>query len=451
MSQNVLNNPSELSKLAFQYGPFFFSVLFSLFIPKTIHGHIAKAKDPREKKVYIRIYQLAFAFGIALVVASVGWWFVRFPYTYVFAGKFCNLDDYVMLNSDSLFFKPVNLPFAGEEDLVKNVEFMIMQNNPFRKGQQFSLYLKKEGGEKKRLSFPFESEEDTEFEIKYIESKNDYEIASLSPKEDAQLRKPESLSPHPFLGAFLYAEELEPISAAMAGPEPYFSPQAQNFQQYIKLLQEEGTAVGLKIRVLHGLKSLSDDAFKELIETHTPKEPVVLTLLDLSRHSDRELAYAADVLLKRLDVAGYLITKLLAADKNSREEAETILFRIEKDLADKVFLAIPQTNKTPWIQNLQNEVVSGKKSRVLYPTGSNAGDRYYIFVEWTGKQVPECLAQKFAKEILFTSAEKELAALRNQSSRWVYAENKENALRLAGEILDCGAKAQFASIKSTKR
>jgi hypothetical protein len=452
MSTDIISNPNEFSKLAIQYGPFFFSILFLIFIPKTLYGYIKKAKDAKEKMVYLRTYQIAFAFGIALVIASVVWWFIHFPLTYVFKGQICDLESYAKISSDSLFFKPVAIPFAGEEDLVQNVEFIIVQSSPFKRGQKFRLYFKKEGGEKKTLPLIYESEQDSEFEIKYIETKNNYEIISLTPKPVAKFPEPKLFSPQAVFGGFLFAEELKNGPAVSAESTLSFPPQAQNYEQYIELLQDEKTAVGIKIKILYSLKSLPDDIFKEIVETSTPKEPMVLTLLDLGRHSDKELAYLSNALLKRFDIETYMASQLLAADQVSRNKGETVLFRVEKDLAERVLSLIPPEDRTPRIRKLQDEVNAGEKTRVLYPTGSNTGDRYYIFVEWNpGTCVPECLAQKFSREILFTSLEKELASLKDQNSRWVYKEDKESALRFVEEIFACGAKAQFARIKSTTK
>jgi len=452
MDTGMANNPSELSKLALQFGPFFFSVLFSIFIPTILHGYVGRARNPGEKKIYLRFYQITLVFGMVLVIASVIWWFVRFPYAYVFKGQICDLENYVKLSSDSLFFKPVAIPFSGEEDLVQNVEFMVVQDNPFKKGQKFRLYFKKGEGERKTLPLIFESEKDTEFAIKYVEQKNEYEIVSLTPKDNAKLSEPELSSPFPLFGGSLFAEELKTEPTSFPEPKLDFLLQAQDYGQYIGRLQDEREDVGLKIRILNDLKSLPDVSFRQIVETSTPKEPMVLTLLDLSRHSDRELAHVSDALLERFDVEAYLASKLLAADQTSRQRAEIIMFRIEKNLAEKVFSHIPSENKTPWIRRLQDEVYSRRKTRVLYPTGSNTGDRYYIFVEWDpAPQILECLAKLFAQEILFTSLEKELVFLKNESRRWVYKDNKESALRFAEEILACGARAQFAGIKSAKK
>jgi hypothetical protein len=452
MDNGMMNNPGELAKLAFQFGPFLFSVLFSISIPWILHGYIAKTKDKKQERVYLRFFQITLYFGIALVLASVIWWFKHFPYTYVFKGKINDIENYIDLRSDALFFKPTAITFAVAEDLVRNMEFMVFQDKPFIKGQEFRLYLKKGGGEKKPLRLTYESEKDTEFEIRYMGDKNIYEIVSLTPQKPAKLSNPELLSPNAVFGGYLYAEELKTESAAPLESGLAFLPQAQDSGRYIGLLQDERTDVGLKIKILNSLKSLPDNSFKQVAETSTQKEPMALTLLDLSRHSDKELAYVSNVLLSRLDVVTYLVSLLSATDQASHQKAETILFRIEKELAEKVFSRVPAENRTTWTRGLQEEVYSGKRTRVLYPTGSNTGDRYYIFVEWKpGTQVPECLAQQFAREILFTSLEKELASLKNQNSRWVYKEDKASALRFAEEILKCGASAQFASIKNFKK
>jgi len=218
----------------------------------------------------------------------------------------------------------------------------------------------------------------------------------------------------------------------------------------IHLLQEERTDVGQKIEALDKLNSLEDSQLRYYIEALTNKEPMTITLLDLSRHTDKELAFKAKILISdRFKIDDYLTQKLLSDSKN-REEAKDILFKIEKDRALKILNNIPANMVNPWFNDLKAEIELGEKSKVLIPTGSSKGDRYYVHAKWDPRnsEVVECLTRLFHTELIHNRTyEEEVKLMKGKdgrrSKRWVYWYSKDWALYIAQKIENCGGKAYF--------
>ena len=74
----------DFTSLAAQYGPFFFAVVFVLFIPivgqkwfAAMLQHESQRDDERAEglKVYKFYFVSSVVAGLALVAASTGWWF----------------------------------------------------------------------------------------------------------------------------------------------------------------------------------------------------------------------------------------------------------------------------------------------------------------------------------------------------------------------------------------
>jgi hypothetical protein len=141
---------TALSNLAYQYGPFLFALLFSLFITRwayRIYQKTCVRVDPKEatdrEKNTCRIYFLGTAgFSILLVIAAIIWWFLNAPVTYKFMGKIEDLKDYQKTISQSFYLKPsyvippdIDLPATHDD------HFVIVRNKPFKKGEVFDISI----------------------------------------------------------------------------------------------------------------------------------------------------------------------------------------------------------------------------------------------------------------------------------------------------------------------
>lgn len=195
VTDSSLDLIAALSNLAFQYGPFLFALLFSVFITRWAYGIYQKAcvrVEPKEatdrEKNTCRIYFLGTAgFSILLVIAAILWWFLNAPVTYKFMGKIEDLKDYQKTVSQSFYLKPsyiippdIDLP-ATHDDY-----FVIVRNKPFKKGEVFDISIcssRFDGKSKKRME---------KLEIKYLG--NDYVVYKLKidPKDGKAILIPKT-------------------------------------------------------------------------------------------------------------------------------------------------------------------------------------------------------------------------------------------------------------------
>ena len=165
----------ELSKLAYQLGPFLFAILFTIYISRWAHKMYKEActrKDPvatnREKNISMVVYLAVITFSIILVIGSVIWWFYNPPKNYKFEGKIQNLKDYQQTFSHSFFLKPSYF-VKPEINLVSHDDhFILVRDKPLESGEIFDIAVTKKNSE-------IGSEEAIDkFEIVY--NKRDYVI-----------------------------------------------------------------------------------------------------------------------------------------------------------------------------------------------------------------------------------------------------------------------------------
>ena len=216
--------------------------------------------------------------------------------------------------------------------------------------------------------------------------------------------------------------------------------------QSVLVLQDERTLSSEKLSILKNFPKEGD--IQECLQHETQKEPLVLTLLDLSRHSNQDLAFQAKAILIRFNFAQYVNQEL-----NSQEEERqtnviyNILFRIEpqKALAMLGSLSFPSHLKK---EDIQKEINDGA-GKVLIPTDSPSGDRYYIRAEWTASNMEtvDCLAELFNAELVEhgRTLEQEKAFMQSLDSpvRQVYWYSKDWTLYMSHSIDECGGVSSF--------
>ena len=234
----------EFTRLAFQYGPFFFAVLFSVFVTLTARRAYVKATGSKVS-VHRLVYLTTFYLGIALILGSVIWWFFHQPSHHIYRGSIKNLKDYEKIISPSLYFKPILLTQIDEDTpQFREEHFIILQSKPFIRDQEFSIYYSKSPGVVEELALEYISEEMPEFRIEYDRDKKKNQL--VCPMKQTKLSSP--------LSGILHAEEIRIESVN----ENSIS---ENNQEEIKIhiinqLQHERTLVGDKIAVLDMLNNL---------------------------------------------------------------------------------------------------------------------------------------------------------------------------------------------------
>ncbi|MFQ5825530.1 MAG: hypothetical protein ACE5JB_15940 [bacterium] len=442
-----MENILHLTNLAFRFGPFLFALLFTLYVSRWGYKNYNKANlrtnpPASENEINtLRLYFLGTAtFGLILVIVSIIWWFNYQVSFHVFKGKIVSLKEYEKIASNDLYFKPIIITKL-EKGLpqIRDEHFIFIQNKPFENNQRFKIYYSKGQGKVEEFIINYNSQIFVEFCIDWDENSGNNVLKYLTPRNQSSL----------FFNS-AYAQEIKWNIKQESTPS-----ENNRIDSYlIDLLQEERTDIGQKIEALDKLISLGDSQLKYYIETVTYKEPMALTLLDLSRHTDKELAYKAKKLINdRFKVDDYLVQKLISNSQN-KKEAVDIIFRIEKDRALKILNSIPSNMRNSWINNIIKEIELGEKSIVLYPTGSSKGDRYYVHAKWDFKniKVVECLTKLFYRELIHNRTYEEEVKLmkgkdNQRNERWVYWYSKEWALYIAEKIENCGGSASFVKIR----
>lgn len=450
----------ELISLAYQYGPFLFALLFSVGITRWGHGIYRQAcarKNPpaseKEKETY-RIYFISMAaFGSLLVVISIAWWFLYQPENHVFYGEIKGLKDYEGITSDSLFFKPVYLrQLERAAPQLRNEEFVIVRDKPFSAGETFEVLFSKGQGSQQQFSIPFTRESHPKYEIVWDDDDGEMVLRRLGgeteeteeteavefwflgiPSAHAQ---PDVRRPDP-RKEWREQQEVREIQVNQRKLLRYQAAPPQEMEpSSLEALQQERSSVGQKIAVLDQLLAETPDELAKRGQTAS-KEPLVLTLMDLTRHSDRELAFKARKLLKRLNPEQWLQTRVESDDETRQAQAREVLIRMPSHRA-KQWLD-QQKQPSPWLDETRAQIEQ-QGTMPLVPTGSVYGDRYYLQVTWPtdGAKVESCVTQALEQRDPFKTAESQ-----GSNQRILFGYSKQWAVSTATQLRQCGAEVAF--------
>src|SRR5713101_1887060 len=170
-------NIQQLAEQAFKYGPFFFSVLFLIFLTRWAYKKYSTAIaqvpaiEGADKKINRTMFMSTFFMGLALVVVSVIWWWWFKPGVYLFVGKIQNLQPQEEVAADVYYLKREYRGALSEEDTIgqlRNEEFVILRPSPFREGQSFALEYSKNHKRREKLWITYErSGEEPVYEVDY--------------------------------------------------------------------------------------------------------------------------------------------------------------------------------------------------------------------------------------------------------------------------------------------
>ncbi len=444
---------SGLVQLAYQYGPFFFSVLFVVFVTGWAHKRFREVSDrtppaaPADLATYRIEFVVSWAIGIALVAASVAWWFAHPPGVYVFRGVVRNLKAYETLDPaiPDVYFRSVLRPvFAGDETQFRNERFIALQlNKPFKRGQTIPVDFVK--GKEKRLTLEIEysgDEEEPAYVIAWDEKsqKNVLSRVSSSPAHAGLVRIFPEAHAQEAAEPSLRVERAQGV--VRAAPSDTYNPR---YGHIIKNLQDPYTDVGTKIVSVEELQGLDTGEKRDVLLTRTSKESMLVTLFDLTRHSDAELASKARSALAQFDFREYLAGELRSPVKARREAASDILFRLDRSQAAEV-LKQAGAERDPALRNLASQAASDDNFQTVRPSGSARGDQYYVKATWDPKspEVVACLTRLFNQALISKrSLQDEVALMAGRSQRIVYWYEKEWAIGIAHDIEKCGGRARF--------
>lgn len=450
----------DVASKAAQLGPFLFAVLFLLVVLPLAYKFVnatSAGGDSQDvailRKNFLWYFWLTVSVGIILVIVSVISWFKQQQQqaVYIYEGVIRNVKPHETIVSSTLYFRPKHYPPRGEGDNLRPRDeyFLLIQDKPFNEKDRFDVGFSKgnDAQDKKDLTLRHRPDSNPSFRIEWdptdgaIKIIDDPDDREESSKEDTHAQGWSIL-----------------LSSAFASPLGDFTPVKRNgitaatrqndqtIESVFEVLRQEVKDVARKIDAIDQLGK--DSLVKEFLD-QSPND--ILVLLDLTRHSDRELAYKAKRVAEQVWIDALLVTALSSPDKQKKETAETILFRIERARAERILEEV-LTHKggdSTKLSRLLEEIKAGDKERLLIPTGSPQGDRYYVKAEWASgnQQVSDCLAELFKGNLRTNrTLDQEKQYMSGRSMRYVYWYSKAWALGMADNIQKCGGKATFVGL-----
>jgi len=140
----VMESIDALTSIASQFGPFFFAVLFMVFITKTARNWYADVvcrnppADPTERLTYRLYFMTTFGFGLLLVVISVAWWiYIHLIDKHAFEGVIVNLQpNQVIASSESYARRVKNADMPGD---LADYHFVVLSERPLTPGSKIIL------------------------------------------------------------------------------------------------------------------------------------------------------------------------------------------------------------------------------------------------------------------------------------------------------------------------
>ena len=447
---------TDYTELAFKYGPFAFAILFglvALYLMREAKGAAASADKEVEAQCGTFWIGAAITGCASLCFAGIGtaYWLRASQAEHVFRGEIKDLSAYEQVAADDFYFRTeLRTAMQGESDPLHNMHFVVIQARPYTKGQIFEIAYLKEGAAKRTmLRLTYEGETGPAYRIEYNEQARVSEL-----KKIPTLAKPAQEQQHAAFSPFAaYAQGL-PVSKL-----PAMSPQmvqraveapAGVDMRLVSLLQDSRTPVGAKIDALDRLNALDAASLKAYAQAVTDREPFALTLIELSRHSDKELASKAKALAEKAGVDATLAAQLNSPKAEVRTAAQNAVFRVSPERAGRILQQAPASERT---RTLASEVQAGDKQRMLTPVGSAGGDRYYVKANWDPKnqRVVSCLTDLFHRDLMSArSLQDEQKLMAGRSERLVFWYTKEWALSIADKIDACGGKASFPNQAAKK-
>ena len=395
-----------------------------------------EAKDASQRKTYQLYFKLVMVFGVILVSGSVFWWMKSPPLLYKFEGRIEKLHITEDIYSEEIYFK--RHP-RGTSGLLRDESFMIVNEKPYSKGDQFTIYYRKDGKDQEDpMVITYDPNHKPHYLVEYEATTNKYRLTPI-----IAAAPPHALIPSPSLfGTSAYAaDEVQQATRLVSAATPANSP-----MELVLTLQDGASLVGQKIMALDRLGKLTDAQIQEFLRGEG-KEPMIVTLADLARHSDKELATKASRLLYDRTDLNSVIEERLKKTAEAHDNGLKILYRLDRVKAEKILDHLATTGVEPAnLAAVKAELTSGKNNLALVPTGTKQGDRYYVKAEWdpaNGQTVANLSALFNDATTQDRTKPEEARLMQGRHERWIYSYDKDWSFGFARQIEACGAKASF--------
>lgn len=222
----------------------------------------------------------------------------------------------------------------------------------------------------------------------------------------------------------------------------------------VEVLASERSTAGSKIAALDNILKLNRGQREELgvLAFKEAKTNMPLDLLDLARHTDPGVAVRARKVAESMDV-GHAVEEALAM---WHLPPEPILAQIEvlppawrKKVMNGAADTLKDVGFTAQETKLRKELAARADApeHKLVPTGTMAGDRYYLKLTWDpqDEKTASCLASLMLKEHKYwpEAQEKEFASTR--SERYVYWYDRTRAIAFSKASQACGVTPEYVA------
>jgi hypothetical protein len=206
-----VNTVETLTRLAEQFGPFLFAILFILVVTRTAHGYYrdcmtrtAPPSTEQEQKTYRSYFLCSVWVGIVVMGLSIGWWFyvqARGNNVYQIAILDLGADEQILSN---YFAKNAPHPTMAGLEPIHDAYFLVVRDHPFEIGDRLAFqYFKvsaKAGTDAKgvigtQIELKYAGGHNLTYKIILKEAKPQLEVASvegagtISPFTEADLAR----------------------------------------------------------------------------------------------------------------------------------------------------------------------------------------------------------------------------------------------------------------------
>ncbi len=431
--QNDVETLGALAQLALRFGPFLFAIIYGIYTPVWAWRKYALEKDPQKAATARHYFWVVVAVGVALIGATTTWWFVQPPILYVYQGTIRQLDEQMKISSAELFLRSRPLErLSPQSPEQRHEDFLIVKSVPFTETDTFTVRFFKVGGDETEHALRYSGSSNPQFTFEFDNEQGRMRLTPLVPTAAADNRLRNVLFPVVHASTPAVQEAAAPQAPAREPPH----------EAITGVLREERSAVGAKIRALKGLRERDPEEIISHITRFDDEEPLFLTLLDLTRHSDEELSYWASQLVEQVNIESLVAEQLQAGD----DRARGALYRMERDRAPPVLRAPPSGFEPSWLEPLKDLVESRGQTHILVPTGSAEGDRYYVRLEWDQRdaELVKCLDEGVGHLVFDPNADS-LEALNTRSEMLAYWYSKDLALSVGERAERCGGRPSYVS------
>src|SRR5581483_3056112 len=417
-----MDSITPLVHLAWQFGPFAFSLIFliglAMWGSKQWQQVITRASPPAtddEKNTYRRYFIAMSTVGVVLVGISVYWWWTHRP-MYFYEGEIQGLSETDSVEGSALFVRNEYYRQDPSSPQFRDVYFLIRQAEPFTDGQEITLRYFRDRRLAKPVVLKVALDARYVMALEYDGAKDQWELIRRTrlPSTSFSLIAP----------AFAQStKEIVPASASPAIsipaaddtsfdiPNIYIPSTDAIFADYAVELQDPKTLVSRKVEVLDWLRiHASRTNLSEMFELRPSdwqgiKEPIFLTLLDLTRHTDKEIANKANILLARAPLpTNYFYEVATSGSSTDKAEAINDFLRLEPHYAEAVVKSLAARKVDVRAYTKFSEHSDDWKQ--LIPTGTASGDRYYMNVDWDTKNY-DCVYKQLSAIVNAKTATKE--------------------------------------------